>query len=213
MLAGAAAVLVFLSAMLPLVLLDAAGSLIDWLRDPEWQLLSAMALVLTWLMPFVMVAIYACQAAEAGALGLGGLATAVIGLLAYSGFAFDMALVWPILAARAPELADFAGPMFVDPRFAFVHTWMKLVHLVGVLLFGAALLKARVFPRKAIVGLTLGFLMMPGVLFPPFLLRAVGGIVEAWALAWIGLALWRRVEARRQPDLRCRGGLTQGESR
>ena len=40
--------------------------------------------------------------------------------------------------------------------------------------------------------LTLGFLLMPGALFPPFSLRAVGGSVEAWALGWIGLDLWRR---------------------
>lgn len=195
MLAGATAVLGFLSAMLPLVLLDAGGSSIDWLRDPEWRLLSAMALVLRGLMPFVLLAICACHVAEAGALGLGGLAAAVIGLLAYFGFAFDMALVWPILAARVPELVDFAGPMFRDLRFAFVHTWMKLVHLVGMLAFGSALFRARVFPRTAIVLLTLGVILMPGVLFPPFLLRAVGGILGAWGLGWVGLVLWRRTRA------------------
>ena len=146
MLAGAGAVLVLLSAVLPLVLLDADGSVIDWLRDPEWQLLSAMALVLTWLMPFVMVAIYACQAPAAGALGLGGLAMAVIGLLAYSGFAFDMALV-------------------------------------GVLLFGTALLKAHVFPRKAIVGA---------------------------GVDWPGSLASRRSAAATGP--RRRSGLTQGEN-
>ncbi len=181
--------------MLPLLLLDRAGSSIDWLRDPQWLLLSAMALVLTGLMPFVMLSIYACHAEEAGALGLGGLAAGVIGLLAYFAFAFDMALVWPILATRAPELVDFAGPMFRDSRFAFVHTGMKVVHLVGVLVFGTALLRAHVFPRTAIVGLILGLILMPGVLFPPFLLRAVGGSLGAWALGWIGLVLWRRTRA------------------
>lgn len=194
-LTGAAAVLVLLSALLPLMFLDAGGSVLDWLRDPGWRPLSGLALVLTGLMPFVLLAIRACHPAGAGALALVGLTFAVVGLLAYFGFAFDMALVWPVLAARAPELVDFAGPMFRDPHFAFVHTWMKLVHLVGVLLFGTALFRARVCPRAAVVVLTLGLVLMPGALFPPFQLKAVGGIVEAWGLGWVGLSLRRVTRA------------------
>ena len=187
-------VLLLLCTVLPLVFLDAADSPIGWVRDSAWPLLSVMAFVLAALMPFVMLAIYACQIEETGVLGLSGLALALIGLLAYLGFQFDMAFVWPVLAVRAPELIDFGGPMFRDPRFAFVHVWMGPVHIVGMLLFGIALVRARVFPRTASLLFMVGAILSSGVLFPPFVIRAVGGVVGAPALVWMGLILWRGTE-------------------
>jgi hypothetical protein len=187
-----AAALLLVCTVLPLVILDAGDSPIGWVRDGAWPYLSVMAFALAAVMPFVILAIYACQIEETGVLGLVGLTMSLIGMVAYLGFQFDMAFVWPVLAARAPELVDFSGPMFRDPRFAFIHFWMGPVYSVGVLLFGIALIKARVFPRTASVLFMLGVILSAGALFPPFLIRAVGGVLGAPAMAWMALILWRR---------------------
>jgi hypothetical protein len=112
---GVGAVLLMACTVLPLLLLDAAASPIDWVRDSAWPYLSAMACVMAALMPFAMLALYRCQTEEAGVLGLVGLVLSLIGLVAYLCFQFDMAFVWPVLAERAPELVDFSGPLFRDP--------------------------------------------------------------------------------------------------
>lgn len=190
-----AAVWLPLCALLPLFLLDSSATPLDWVRTGSWPLLSLMAVALSVLIPFVILALYVCQIREAGKLGFVGLVLALIGYLAYMWFQFDMAFVWPVLAARAPELIDYSGPMFRDARFAFVHLWMGVVQAVGVLLLGVALFRARVFPRTASVLLTIGLLLSAGVLFPPFLLSAIGGVVGAIALGWIGWWLWERAGA------------------
>jgi hypothetical protein len=190
-----AAVLLPLNALLPLFLLDPSATPLDWVRTSSWPLLSQMAVVLAALMPFVVLALYVCQIEETGKLGFVGLVLTLIGYLAYMWFQFDMAFVWPVLAARAPELIDYSGPMFRDARFAFVHLWMGVVQSVGVLLLGAALFRARVFPRTTSALLTIGLLLSAGVLFPPFVLSAIGGVVGAIALGWIGRLLWSRSPA------------------
>ncbi len=189
---GTSAVLLLACTVLPVVFLNAADSPIGWVNDSAWPKLSVMAFVLAALMPFVMLAIYVCQIEETGVLGLIGLVLSLIGFAAYLCFQFDMAFVWPVLAATAPELVDFSGPMFRDPQFAFVHSWMGPLHSVGVVLFGIALIRAHVFPRTASVLFMIGVLLSAGVLFPPFLIRAVGGVLAAPALGWMALVLWRR---------------------
>ena len=176
----------------PLLLLDVGDSPIGWVRDSAWPALSVMALVLTGLMPFILLGLYTCEIEETGTLGLIGLAIALIGLLPFFGFQFDMAFVWPVLAASAPELVDFDGPMFRDPRFSFVHLWMGPVYNVGILIFGIAIIRARVFPRLASVLFTVGMILSAGILFPPFVIRMVGAVLSAPALGWMGLVLWNR---------------------
>jgi hypothetical protein len=173
-----------------MVLLDTADSPIGWVRDSAWPHLSLIAFGFAAVMPFIMLAIYTCQIEETGMLGLIGLAVSLIGMVAYLGFQFDMAYVWPVLAVRAPELVDFSGPMFRDPRFAFVHVWMGPIHALGVLLFGVALVRARVFPRTASVLFMIGVILSAGGMFPPFLVRAVGAVLGAPAMVWIAAILW-----------------------
>lgn len=186
------AVLLLLTTVLALLLLDRAAGPIGWLGDGAWPYLSVMAFVLAGLMPFIILGVYALQAEESGLLGLVGLVLSLIGMVGYVGFQFDMAFVWPALASRAPELVDFSGPLFRDPMFAFVHFWMGPIHAVGVLLFGAALVKARVYPRAASVLFTVGLIFSEGSLSPPFLLSAVGGVFAVPGLVWMAWVMWDR---------------------
>jgi len=189
--AAGAILLLACTVLLPL-LLDGAGTPLNWVHDSAWPYLSVMAFVLAALMPFVFLTVYVCQIEETGMLGLVGFVASSIGCAAYLGFQFDLAFVWPVLAERAPDLLDFDGPMFRYPRFAFIHLWMGPLYSVGVLLFGIALIRARVLPRTASALFMVGVILSAGVLFPPFPIRTVGGLLAAPALGWMTLVLWRR---------------------
>ena len=191
---GTSAVLLLACTLLPLVLLEPADSPIDWVRDSAWSYLSLIGFVLAALMPLVMLAIYQCQIEESGLFGFIGFGVALIGFVAYLGFQFDMAFVWPVLVERAPELVDYSGPMFRDARFALVHSWMGPAHALGVLLFGVSLIKAHIFPRTVSVPFIVGVILSAGVLFPPLLVRAVGGLLAAPAMVWMALILWSRTK-------------------
>jgi hypothetical protein len=188
--------LLLLLGVAPLLLLDAGDSPVAWVRDSAWPVLSVLAFAFTGVVPFILLGLYTCEIEEMGALGLTGLVIALIGLLPYIGFQFDMAFVWPVLVATTPELVDFAGPMFRDPRFALVHFWMGPVYSIGVLVFGIAMIRARVFPRAASVLLTVGMILVMGILFPPFVLRTMGAVLSAPALGWMGLVLWSKASER-----------------
>ncbi len=155
-----------------------------------------LALIFTGVMPFILLGLYTCEIEETGALGLIGLVIALIGLLPYVGFQFDMAFVWPVLVVSAPELVDLTGPMFRDTRFAFVHFWMGPVYTIGILLFGIAVIRACVFPRLVGVLFTVGMILVSGILFPPFVIRTLGAVLSAPALAWMGVVLWSKVSER-----------------
>lgn len=185
-------VLLLVSTVLPLIFLNSADSPLSWVENNGWFTLSILAFILAMLMPAVMLAIYVSQIEETGVLGLVGFSLMLIGMAAYLGFQFDMAFVWPVLAEKTPELIDFSGPMFHHPGFAFIHSWMGPIHIIGTMLFGITLIKARVFPRIASILFMIGMILSPGVLFPPFLLRAVGGVIGFFALNWIAFSLWNR---------------------
>lgn len=191
---GSTTVLLLVCTVLPFVALNSNESPIVWVQGNAWSYLSVMAFMLAAIMPFAVLVLYSYQIEKTGLLGLIGLVMSLIGFLGFLCLQFDMAFVWPVLAERAPDLVDFNGPMFSDSRFALVHFWMGPVHTVGMLLFGIALVRARVFPRAACILFMIGLIMSPGALFPPFLIRAAGGVIGALGLGWMTLVLWHRTD-------------------
>lgn len=189
---GITAILFLVCTMLPLLVLDSKDSPIAWVHDAIWPYLSVLAFVLAIMMPFVVFALYAHQIKQTGILGFIGLMLSLTGFAGYLGLQFDMAFVWPLLAVNAPELVDFEGPMFRDSRFAFVHFWMGPVHSIGMLVLGISFFRARVFSRTACVLITVALILSPGALFPPFLIRAIGGVLGVLGFMWIAFTLWPR---------------------
>jgi hypothetical protein len=187
---GISAAALVASSVLPFVLLDSSDSVLQWVNDSAWAPLAMTAFAFTAVIPFVLVAIYAGHAKVLGVLGLVGLVVSLIGAVAYLGLEFDKAFVWPVLAVEAPDLIDFSGPLFRDPVFGFVHLWMGPAFTIGVLLYGVALIRERVFPRAVGVLFLLGLILAAGGISPPFLIRAVGGLLGGSAImcmAWIVL--------------------------
>jgi hypothetical protein len=184
------AVLLLSCTVLALLLLDRAAGPIGWVGTGAWPYLSVLSFAVACGMPFIILGVYAVQVEESGSLGLVGLVLSLIGMLGFVGFQFDMAFVWPALTSHAPELVDFSGPLFRDPMFAFVHLWMGPTHAIGVLLFGIALIRARVYPRAATVLFMIGLILSAGSLSPPFLISAVGGIIAAPGLLSFAWVMW-----------------------
>jgi hypothetical protein len=90
-----------------------------------------------------------------------------------------------------------AGPMNLG-AFATIYSLLALVYLLGLLLFGIALFRARILPRWAAGLLALsGPLAIIMVALLPHQLERLAAMPMGFALAWLGYALWseRRTHA------------------
>jgi hypothetical protein len=187
-----AGVLILILGILPSLLLPSNQPMLEWILDDQWAIISALAFILSLLLPLVLIALYAVEVKETGQMGFWGFVLAFFGALLFVAFQFDLAFVWPILALQASNLMDFNGPMFGHRMFSFVHTLMSPLYTVGILVFGIAIFRARVFQRWSIVLFMLGMILTSGILFPPLILRLVGALPAALALGAMGLTLWNR---------------------
>lgn len=123
-----------------------------------------------------LVSLYVSQSEAASVLGLVGFLVAFVGTTLLVGALWFELFITPALAAEAPELAEaelgLAGFILV-----------LLAGALGWVLFGAATLRARVYPRGAAVLLIVGGL----VAFTPI---PLAGIVFSGAVAWMGFTLF-----------------------
>ena len=141
-----------------------------------YVLIFVLYLLGTVLLLLGLVGLYAGQSEAAGVLGLVVFLVAFLGTALFSGAVWFELFITPSLAAEAPELAEaelgLAG---------FVVSFLLVV--LGWLLFGAATLRARVYPRPAAVLLIVGALIS----FAPV---PLSGIVLSVAVAWLGFVLF-----------------------
>jgi len=183
-------VLLLLLGIFPSLLLPTDKPMLDWVLDNEWPLLSVLAFVLSVLIPLALLGLYARQVNEAGLLGLIGFVIVFIDSFFYAGIQFDMAFVWPSLAIHAPALINFSGPMFTHPLFSIAHDVMIHLNPLGFIMFGIAMIRAGVFPKWSAILFTIGMLLASGILFPPFILRTIGGVLASVSLVWMGYVLF-----------------------
>lgn len=98
-----------------------------------------------------LVALYVRQAEAFGALGLVGFFLALVGTVMVAGALWSQVFVVPRLAEAAPEVVNSGtGSVLAGFLLSF------LLFGVGWVVFGAATLRARVFPRWAVVLLIVG---------------------------------------------------------
>jgi len=168
--------------------------------DPLW----VPAHTLLWL-AFTLVlpgwiALYVAQAQRAGVLGVSGLVVIIVGTsLASWIFSSDVTFV-PVIAAQAPSLFhDIYGSAHVLTGVGSVLLWV-----LGSVLFGASVVRAKVFPREAGFLLAIGTLIVPVAYAAGLSVRIVGlgAALAAVGQIWLGFALLR--------GLSHRGGVAQG---
>jgi hypothetical protein len=141
---------------------------------------------------------------ETGWLGLAGYLLLSIFYAVQMCYSFAEALILPLLATGAPKfvestlgMASGAGSEMNLGAFATVYSLLTVMYLLGLLLFGIAMFRARILPRWATGLLAFsGPLAIIMVALLPHQFERLAAIPMGIALAWLGYALWSE---RREP--------------
>src|SRR5215208_2839318 len=138
-----------------------------------------------------LVAVYVYHSEEAVLLGVVGFVVAFLGTALIVGAEWAQVFVAPLLAANAPQFFELGAPG------GLLVTFITLG--VGWLLFGIATLRAGVFPRWAVILLTVGAVLS---FFPV----PLSSIVLSAAVIWLGFILLtgRGLASGEQPHQRVR---------
>ncbi len=169
--------------------LHPAGEDATFGTHPLWVPAHALLWLALTLSLLAWVGLYAAQAERAGRLGVVAFVVIVPGTsLASWIFSSDVAFV-PVIAAQAPGLFRqiFSGP-HLALGIVSVLAWV-----LGNVLFGLSIVRARVFPRAAGVLLAAGMLIIPIAYLSGLSVRVVGlgGTLAAAAQVWLGAVLLR----------------------
>ena len=147
---------------------------------------------------FGIAGLYARQVEETGWLGLAGYLLLTIFYAVQMCYAFAEPLILPLLTTVAPTFVESVmgmssgagGPMNLG-AFATIYSLVSLLYLLGLLLFGIALFRARILPRWAAGLLAFsGPLAIIMVTLLPHQLERLAAMPMGFALAWLGYALW-----------------------
>ena len=158
-----------------------------------YALVNMMVLIGTVLLLMGLVGLYVGQSEAAGLLGLVGFLVSFMGNTLVAGAVGQATFVVPVLAQAIPEFlsAEPAG------RLAVGYSLSYALAGIGVILFGMATFRARVYPRAAAVLLMIGVVPVAAWNFLPL---PMPDTILGAAVAWLGLLhFWGRSERARQP--------------
>jgi hypothetical protein len=182
-----------------------------------WVIITTLKTVMCLFGVFGIAGLYARHVEETGWLGLAGYLLLTIFYAVQMCFAFTEPLILPLLATEAPKfVAGFLGILTGTPSevslgaIPVVNGLVAALYLLGTLLFGIALFRARILSRWAA-----GLLAFSGPL--AIIMTRIGHPIDRLAavpmgisLIWLGYTLWseRRapvseaVPGRASPQLR-----------
>lgn len=154
---------------------------------------------------FGIAGLYARQVKETGWMGLAGYFLLTIFYAVQMCFSFAEPLILPLLTTVAPTFVESVlgmasgagGPMNLG-AFEVIYRFLTVLYLLGLLLFGIAIFRARILPRWAAVLLALSgpLAVIMGLLLPHQFER-FAAVPMGLALVWLGFALFTE---RRAPD-------------
>jgi hypothetical protein len=160
-------------------------------RDSEpWTALHAMA-VLAFILALIGAAgLVAVHQGRLGRLGRVGLFVTLVGVFGAVSLSAVEAIVFPVLADRAPELLAFNGPL-ASPLFIAAGV-LALGWPLGLAMLGFAAARARVFPRAPGILLAISgpaFLALAGPFVP--IAGVLSAVVFGASQIWWGWLMWR----------------------
>ena len=163
-----------------------------------WAILTSLKTVMSIFGLFGLVGLYASQVEETGWLGLAGYLLLSIFYAVQICYSFAEVLILPLLTTVAPKfvestlgMASGAGSEMNLGAFATVYSLLTVMYLLGLLLFGIAMFRARILPRWAAGLLAFsGPLAIIMVALLPHQLERLAAMPMGIALAWLGYALW-----------------------
>ncbi len=141
--------------------------------------------------------LYARQVKETGWLGLAGYLLLTIFYAVQMCFAFVEPLILPLLVTESPKFVESVllipsgagGPMNVG-ALATVYALLSIVYLLGLLLFGIAIFRARILSRWAAILLALSGPVAAVMSQLGHPIDRVAAVPMGIALAWLGYSLW-----------------------
>lgn len=168
------------------------------LTTPVWASVHSLSFCMAVLGMIGLTGLYLHQVREFGLLGLIGYATFGLFFILQSAYVFAEAFVVPLVVADAPQFAeDFVGLFGRHPAetdlgpLAALPLLGAAVYVIGAILFGIAILRARILSRGAGILLIAAAAVTPlaGALLPHTLER-MAAIPMGLALVWLGYSLW-----------------------
>lgn len=176
-----------------LLVLTGGGDLTSYVLGPIHAITSVASIVAFGLLVLALVAIYDRQAPSAGWFGLIGFAAALLGTIFMTGDWWYEAFAVPRIAEVVPETI----PTFVGGRLLMGGLASFVLLGIGWVLFGAASLRAHVFPTAISAAILVGGLLS-GI--PIGLAYLTGGVVLGLAIGWLGVWLMRATVHVGEPD-------------
>jgi hypothetical protein len=163
-----------------------------------WAIITSLKTVMSIFGLFGIVGLYARQVEETGWLGLTGYLLLTIFYAVQMCYTFAETLILPLLVTVAPKfvesslgMASGAGGEMNLGAFATIYSLISVLYLVGLLLFGIAMFRARILPRWAAGLLAVsGPLALIMVAVLPHQYARLAAMPMGIALAWLGYALW-----------------------
>ncbi len=171
-----------------LLVLGGGGDLTSYVLSSTHAIVGVASIVAFGLLVLALVAIYEREAQSAGWLGLIGFGAALLGTIFMAGDWWYEAFAVPRIAEVAPELIA----TFVGGRLLMGGVASFALLGIGWVLFGAASLRARVFPTAISAAILIGGLLS-GI--PIGLAYLTGGVILGLAIAWLGVWLMRAAPA------------------
>lgn len=162
-----------------------------------WVVVHIFSFAMAVLAMIGLAGIYLRQVRQFGILGLIGYVMFAFFFLLQSAFNFAEALIAPLIAVNAPQLAvDFVGLFGRYPAetdlgpLAALPLVGSVLYVGGALLFGVAVIRARVLSRGAGILLIVAAAITPvaGALLPHTLER-MAALPMGAALIWLGYSL------------------------
>ncbi|MFD0698142.1 hypothetical protein ACFQZT_29125 [Paenibacillus sp. GCM10027628] len=173
-----------------------------------WAIVHYLTIAMCLFGLFGIMGIYARQVKEAGWLGLIGFLLFSLWLVFTTALTFVEAFILPLLTNDAPKfvegflgLSSGSGSEINLGALAGAGIISAVSYLLGGLLFGIALLRARILSRWAAGLLAVGAVSSLAAALLPHELGRIAAIPVGLAMAWLGYALWseQRVKAKEEP--------------
>ncbi|MBP7688494.1 MAG: hypothetical protein KA765_11320 [Thermoflexales bacterium] len=161
-----------------------------------FQIITSFKTVMCLFGLFGIAGLYARQVKETGWLGLAGYVLLTIFYAVQMCFAFVEPLILPLLVTESPKFVESVllipsgagGPMNVG-ALATVYALLSVVYLLGLLLFGIAIFRARILSRGAAILLALSGPVAAVMSQLGHPIDRVAAVPMGIALAWLGYSL------------------------
>ena len=162
-----------------------------------WAIIISLKFAMCFLFLIGITGIYARQVEETRWLGLAGFLLFSLSWFLQTGFVFTELFVLPVLAPTAPQfIVSALGVANGVPGetnigvFVPAYNVVGVTYLLGGLLFGIAIFRARVLPRWPAGLLAVTALVTPAAALLPHAIQRFAAVPMGVALAWLGYALW-----------------------